>query len=330
MRYLFNLLGLAAARGALVDIAVNTSVVLNRIPSTYVSFNLDWHLDAEEWPAWRGCSILNMSLDEPNLNFLAKALAPAVLRVGGSQGDLVFYELPGQPCPPNTTFCLTMDRWAEITAFAARNDLTLAFGLNAMAGRLNKTCSKCPWDPTNTDAFLAHTAAAKLPVGLFEFGNELTPFVNVDTYSNDVLVLRGLINKYYPDATSRPRLVANDANPDARYLATVLNNTNGAIDVATWHMYIGYGLDPYIAADAWNVSFINKIATVSAGIIDGVQSVESFAGHDLWVGESAMAWHSGAEGVTDTFLSSPWWMTALAGLAPSHHGFCRQTLVGGR
>ena len=167
-------------------------------------------------------------------------------------------------------------------------------------------------------------------MGLFEFGNELTPFVNVDTYSNDVLVLRGLIDKYYPDASSRPRLVANDANPDPRYLATVLNNTKGAIDVATWHMYIGYGLDPYIAADAWNVSFINKIATVSGGIIAGVQSVESFAGHELWVGESAMAWHSGAEGVTDNFKSSPWYLSALAGLAPTHAGFCRQTLAGGR
>ena len=210
------LLILAARAHALVNITVNTSVIVNRVPPTYISFNLDWHLDAEEWPAWRACSVLNMSLDEPNLNFLAKAMAPAILRVGGSQGDLVFYETPGMPCPFNTTFCLTMDRWAEITAFAARNDLTLAFGLNAMAGRLNKTCPKCPWDSANTDAFLSYTAAHKLPVSLFEFGNELTPFVNVDTYSADVLVLRSLIDKYWPDAATRPRLVANDANPDPK------------------------------------------------------------------------------------------------------------------
>ncbi len=93
-------------------------------------------------------------------------------------------------------------------------------------------------------------------------------------------------------------------------------------------MYVGYGLDPYLASDAWNVSFINKISTVSAGIINGVRSVD-FTG-ELWVGESAMAWHSGAEGITDTFKSSPWWLSALAGLASTHSGFCRQTLIGGR
>ena len=141
------------------------------VPSTYASFNLDYHYDGEEYPAWKGCSVINMSLTEPNLVYLAKSLSPAVLRVGGSEGDMVFYETPGAPCPPNTTFCLTFARWGEINAFAEATGNKVAFGLNAMAGRLNKTCPLCPWDPTNTAAFLAASKAAGITPYAFEFGN---------------------------------------------------------------------------------------------------------------------------------------------------------------
>jgi heparanase len=88
-----------------------------------------------------------------------------------------------------------------------------------------------------------------------------------------------------------------------------------------------YGLDPALASDAWSTTFLAKISTVSSSIVTAIQSL-NWKG-EIWVGESAMAWHSGREGVTDTFLSSPWWLSALASLAPTHSGFCRQTLMGG-
>jgi hypothetical protein len=163
----------AAASSAPVPVRVQISPAFRHAtPSTFVSFNLDWHLDSEEWPAWRGCSVMNMSLTEPNLVFLAKSLSPAVLRVGGSQGDLVVYDVPGAPCPPNTTFCLTQARWKEINDFAAATGNKVAFGLNAMAGRLNKTCPLCPWDSTNARAFLAASHAAGITPYALEFGNE--------------------------------------------------------------------------------------------------------------------------------------------------------------
>jgi Glycosyl hydrolase family 79, N-terminal domain len=236
-------LSLAGAAAYPVELTVDTSVVRHRIPASYVSFNLDWHLDSEEWPSWKACSIMNMSLTEPNLIFLAKSLAPAVLRVGGSEGDLVIYETPGKPCPANTTFCLTMTRWAEIQTFVAATGLDLAFGLNAMAGRVNAsnpnaTCHTCSWDPTNTRDFLAYTAENNYKVKYLEFGNELTPKVDMHTYAQDALAVRNIINSLWP-GNSRPLLVANDENPDPNYLKTVLSIAGQAIDVATWHLYIG-------------------------------------------------------------------------------------------
>lgn len=72
---------------------------------------------------------------------------------------------------------------------------------------------------------------------------------------------------------------------------------------------------------------MDKIGSTAAAISAGVAKA-NWKGQ-LWVGESAFAWHSGQEGVTDTFLSSPWWMSALGQLSATHSGFCRQTLIGG-
>lgn len=155
----------------------------------------------------------------------------------------------------------------------------------------------------------------------------VTPFVNVAQYSKDVLVLRELVDSIWTDPADRPKLVANDANPDPAYLEALLKAAGSALDVATWHMYIAYGLDPKLESLAWSPAEMQKINSTAAGILAAV-SAAAFQG-ELWVGESAFAWHSGQEGVTDTFLSAPWWMSALGQLAPTHAGFCRQTLIGG-
>jgi heparanase 1 len=90
---------------------------------------------------------------------------------------------------------------------------------------------------------------------------------------------------------------------------------------------VGYGLDPLLETHAWSASFMDKISSTAAGMVQGIKAA-GFEG-ETWVGESAFAWHSGRVGVTDTFLSAPWWMSALGQLSPTHSGFCRQTIIGG-
>jgi heparanase 1 len=46
-------------------------------------------------------------------------------------------------------------------------------------------------------------------------------------------------------------------------------------------------------------------------------------------GETAMAWHSGANGTTNTFRDGPWMIAQLGTFAASHTVQCRQTLQGG-
>jgi heparanase len=42
-----------------------------------------------------------------------------------------------------------------------------------------------------------------------------------------------------------------------------------------------------------------------------------------------MAWHSGRDNVTNTYLSGPWFISQLGSLAATHAFQCRQTLIGG-
>ena len=63
--------------------------------ATMVSFNLDWHENKESISdEWNNMSAMSISLDAPLLRAAARAVSPAVLRIGGSEGDVVCYDEP--------------------------------------------------------------------------------------------------------------------------------------------------------------------------------------------------------------------------------------------
>ena len=269
---------------------------------------------------------------------MTAALAPAHLRVGGSEGDLVQYVLPGFPCalPPNQNatanpvpFCLNQTRWAAINAFAAQANVTLAFGLNAMQGRRS---ASAPMDTANLAAFLRATAAAGIgahnTLPFLEFGNELEFKCSPSAYAADAVRVAGLIADAWPQPAQRPRLVANDENPDPSYWSTMLPLLPaGTLAAASWHEYVGYGLDPDLPTKCLDASFLDGVKSTAARQVAAAAQAK-FAGA-LWVGETALAWHSGRNGTTNAFASSFWYLVQLGALAATHAVQCRQTLVGG-
>ena len=124
-------------------------------------------------------------------------------------------------------------------------------------------------------------------------------------------------------------LVANDENPSAAYWSGMLPLVGGSINAATWHMYCGYGLDPNLPNDAWNHVFMECIDKTAAPLLSAGRNWSASTNGSFWVGETAMAWHSGRDNVTNSFLSTPWWLTQLGALSATHAVQCRQTLVGG-
>ena len=86
-----------------------------------VSFNLDWH-PPDEGPTWgQNASVLTIDLHNKRLRSLAKAMSPAFLRVGGSEGDDAVYDIDGA-CErsrggsgvPDEAYCMSVDRCAVL------------------------------------------------------------------------------------------------------------------------------------------------------------------------------------------------------------------------
>eukprot|EP00750_Incisomonas_marina_P029050 INCI7031.9.p1 GENE.INCI7031.9~~INCI7031.9.p1 ORF type:complete len:612 (+),score=63.50 INCI7031.9:363-2198(+) len=365
-----------------------------------VSFNLDWHENNEETPLWINMSALVLDLKNPKLVAAAKALSPAVLRIGGSEGDVLCYDVPqfNSTCADmnqtDPAMCLPMGRLEELCEFASNTGLSMAFGLNAVWGRKDHDLNN-PLDFTNIEALLAYVSSQKLEIFGFELGNEKcgppppilagsVPFFHwlsiMVTWTKqplhlslvalflwctyclgDYWKLKGLLEKYWPDAKSRPRLIGNDCNTNpacvlgsahgspgvkgtmfllllrgewyfvagcfalcfcGRYLAEFLPLLNNSVlDVLTYHRYIGNGIDPNLVHKMMQPSFLDQVVSSDLQAVHTQYAPSA----ELWVGEGAAAWHSGQDGATNAFASSFWWSNALGALAANNHThYCRQ------
>ena len=163
----------------------------------YASFNFDWHCgasDAAQYkcraePGWNHSSVnFGLDLSDPALVAAAKALAPGRLRIGGSQGDCICYDIPSGSCAKvmnasgtdaatcdSPAFILNMSRWQQIIDFATDTGVELVFGLNGATRKNGNTA--LDWEVKNTRAFVEYVSShnAKQIYG-FELGNgELHP-----------------------------------------------------------------------------------------------------------------------------------------------------------
>ena len=314
-----------------VDLTIDLDHYVGRTDERLVSFNLDWHKNDEESPLWINMSAMRIDFSNPKLRKAASAMYPARLRIGGSEGDVVCYDVPmyNSTCDSmgqnDTAFCLSMERFEEIAKFASDTNLELVFGLNAVWGRKNHNLTE-PLDMTNIRALLKYASVNRIPLYGVELGNEKCG-PPPDVFAKDYENLKSILNELWSDESSRPKLIGNDCNTNPSYLKEwlpLLNDT--VLDVLTYHRYVGYGLDPQLASEIMTPKFLDQ--AIDSELTD-VHS-EFAPSSDLWVGEGAAAWHSGRANVTDAWVSSFWWSDALGTLAQYNHtGYQRQTLIGG-
>lgn len=205
-------------------------------PVTPVSLSISPHIIAEVSPLFIGSTLDigyaysvegddDYDLTPPILIKLASALAPGLLRLGGSAQDKLRYEKvagsgcseyvkPHYPCPqqaPST--CLTLKRWRQLHAFAAAANLSMIFGLNACHGRV---AVDKPMDLGPTLELFNYTARHQLPVYAFELGNELdgsysgSDGVAPAALAADLSRLSDALKVFWPEPVHRPKLLAPD------------------------------------------------------------------------------------------------------------------------
>ena len=340
------------------------------ISERYLSFAIDtaqvvggkwWDPRAARAESGSGTVITpRFDFNRAKLDTLTAALAPAYLRIGGSEADKVYYDMRGDTrvggtgaagndapgdLPAGFDSALTRDQWDAANAFVDRNDLRLMFTLNAGPG--NRTLAG-NWRPENAKELLVYSAKRGYPVDVWELGNELNVFfavhgageqVPVDRYCQDLKRARELIKKY-----ARKSKLAGQGSaywpvlgePLAfffGYFPEYLGGAADLLDIITWHYYPQQSRRGRFAVrrafpsrllDPANLDEARYWAGEIAACRDRLAD-----GKPIWLGETGNAQFGGEPGVSDVFIGGLWWLDQLGLMARSgQQVVIRHTLTG--
>ncbi|CEL93533.1 unnamed protein product [Vitrella brassicaformis CCMP3155] len=232
-------------------------------PLGFVCANLDW------WPEdkcdygicpWHHVGL--NSVDFSKLIPAGKALAPFILRIGGSLQDHIYYREDGEACPqemkkdPDDRLgfiggCFSHSRFLELSNYCKEAGCVLAFGLNALYGRrkVGHLSYEGVWDPADAERLLRWAKESDAPLYAVEMGNELwsetaiTAHFDVEEAVKMIQQTRQLIDKIWhgvPEwsfapvngseggapsliGAGRPMLVGMDSTFDEKYTAQLFD-----------------------------------------------------------------------------------------------------------
>ena len=288
--------------------------------------------------------------DRLRLGNLARPLAPAWLRLGGSASDRTWYDLADPPLgtpPTGFTLRLTRAQWDAANAFAADLGYTVIFTVNAGPG---PRTSSGEWTDTNAGALLAYTAARGYPLGVIEFGNEPNLFAvraglsNYDAaaYARDLARFVGLRDALMPGVrVGGPgniftRTLRDDLLPGVAFgprTHEIMPVAGALLDVVEYHYYAavstrcppsGPRVTPETALEAAYLDGVSEPIGVVTALRD-----QYAPGKPLWLTESGGQSCGGEPGVGDRFLNAFWFLNTLGMVARTgHEVFVRQTLSG--
>ena len=332
---------------------VCVSVVEARFLSVAIDISLvvggHWWSPSGEVEAIGGSRVPPLDLTNSKLRDLARALAPAYLRIGGTEADKIFYSV-GQPefrgARPSGELTLTRNRWDGLFEFVRSTQLALVFTLSAGP---NSRDSHRRWNGENAEQLLRYAQSHHQRIEVIEFGNEINGYwftfgpsqqPSGAQVAADLGRLRALVRQYAPYAKIAgpgefywPRL-GSPLKSQFAVLPGLLDADRGRnLDIITWHYYPQQSRRCPVATrrasltGLMNPSGLDEILRWSSEI-EALR--DQFApGLPVWLGETGNAQCGGEPGVSDRFASSLWWLDHLGLLAV--HGqsvVVRQALVG--
>lgn len=247
-----------------VTVSVDTTKPVAQIAPEYLSFAIDmsqvnggkwWNPQAQQVEIGSGTVNARIfDFNRPKLDMLTRALAPAYLRIGGSESDKAYYDLKtdewiAPSIPPKYQSVMTRKEWDAVNAFAARNHLQVVFTLNAGPGSRKSDGS---WNSDNAAELIAYTTKQHDPVAVWELGNELNIFwfvhgfsaqVSIDQYDRDLQAARLLVKQSTPSAQFAGQgsafwpLLGEPLSALYGYLPGYLARSGALVDHVSWHYY---------------------------------------------------------------------------------------------
>jgi heparanase 1 len=267
MRIALFLLMRSAAGNAL-NIQISDGRIISTPNAGFASFTMDFH-PASQGSVWgKNASILEIDLHSTGLLGVARALAPGILRLGGSEAgqNVTYTDFPGDmtPCPSSKSgayyYCLSLSRWDAILSFANATGVRLMLDLNIIGPG-----DTSDWNASlsQIDALFAHTSrttATRADAGgglwAFELGNENQGELQPKVAAERVFAVARSLARHWPERATRPLLVGPSPHiiPDwmhdfiaalaALEAADALGSPSPALDIFSYHMYSGYGKAP--------------------------------------------------------------------------------------
>lgn len=336
-----------------VTVSLETAEPLTRVDERFLSVAVDisqvvgghwWAKDAVVEAGVGAGLVEPYDFSRPRLRKMAAELAPAFLRVGGSEADVTWYDLSDSPVtePPHPfEFVLNRTLFNGLNTFAWDLGFDVAFCLNAGPG---PRAEDGLWTPDNARELLAYAAQQELPVRQWELGNEINGFpvihgldfvVSGVEYAADMAVARALVDESAPSADlSGPSSafwpVIGEMMP---VMPSFLAEGGDLVDLITFHYYpqqsrrcpvASRRAGPFVMMEPDN---LDEILTWLDGI-EALRDVHAPA-TPIWLGETGNAQCGGEPGVSDRFVGGFWWLDQLGLMARrSVQVVVRQTLSG--
>lgn len=343
-----------------VQASVDTNTIVHETSAEYLSFALDtsqivggkwWDPEADDVEIGSGDVHAPIFEFRPKFENLVKALTPAVLRIGGSEADKVYYDMraePGErPEPPQGyESVLTPEMFDNVVEFADRvPGLRLQFTLNAGPSARDKDGA---WDSENAITLLDYAKRNNRNVDIWELGNELNLYwfmyglskvVSTEQYAKDVHEARAAVKERFPQTPfsgqgsafwpvfGEPLQVMYGFQED--YLVRSGKDT----DIVSWHYYPQQSRrGPIHSRKAAPGRLLNpdNLDEVAHWGREVMEWRDEFApGKPIWLGETGNAQFGGEPGVSDAYIGGLWWLDQLGLLATLKHDvIVRQTITG--
>eukprot|EP01043_Picozoa_sp_COSAG02_P053747 COSAG02_NODE_5982_length_3892_cov_18.035328_1_plen_548_part_00 len=341
-----------ASSGRHPPVRVNLDNAAFTVSRSFVSFTMDAG-GTGRWGAERRSFWYN-----PLARALAKPLAPAYFRYGGTAQDFTEYVFPGGTaghfqCGESEPGegCLHMNA----TVFKGLVDWSKAVGWDLIYGAdlISARDSENRWDPTQFKSLLRYADSLGYRLAGWELGNEpdqkckkgYIRHVNCTIPEDAIVKPKQLVQDFEQMHTllrasrvqQRSLLIGPDTaggagdflNTFVQDLPRQSGSSGRLLDVLTWHFYYGPGSS---RPHGLNVSAFSESSTLDR-FLHSAKDVLALANspdsnpkfEELWVGETSSTYGGGTANASSSFVAGFMWLDKL-GLAANlgHKVVCRQ------
>ena len=336
------------------DVSVSLSIDANSpiaaVDERFLSFSID-SAQLVGVPFWDE-NLGPFDFSRPAIRNLAQQLSPAYFRVGGSDGDKVFYQVGPQESmamPAGYESVLTETQTDALYGFIDVTGLDLLFTLNGGPGDRDENKA---WQTANASALLNYTASKQYSTAAWALTNEPALFIGLhggyilpaSQLAADYGVFKTLIDSQSPGSLITgidQAYVPPFGEFLGPYLEPFLSQLPPTyVDAVTFHYYPQQSLRSPCnlmgliggipARDATVLLDEERLDTIIPYLDEVISLRDTYQpSADVWLSETGNAQCGGEPGISDRFASSFWWLDQLGMLAKRDVEVAvRQTLAG--